>query len=140
MQLMMQGARLAYAVRKIEGDVERERAVYDKEKGLTRKMVREPGGYMVYFPRGHVLRLSEALLKQYRLDRPANIINMEGLYDPNSPLGKLLMAEDEGGRTMAFKQLEEMCIRMATVKTGPIVMPEQLAEAERPRARQTKVA
>lgn len=136
MQLMMQGARLAYVVRKIDGEVEREKAVYDKEKGLTKVTRKEPGGFMVYFPRGHALRLSEAQIKQYRLDKEPHIINMEGLYDPNSPLGKLLMADDDGNRMKAFRQLEEQCIRMACVKTGSMLMPEQHAELHTPRARQ----
>lgn len=134
MQAIMQNARLAYVVRKLDGQVERPKTVYSKDDGLKTVMRQEPAGYLVYFPRGHVLRLSEKQLKHYNLDKEPHIINMEGLYNPNSPLGRLLLSEDEGARQKSWKQLEEQCIRMATVNSGSQIMPEQ-HEAPKAKAR-----
>lgn len=120
------GTRLAYVVVKLEGKVEREVSTWSKAKGLERKLVKQDAGYLVYFPRGHVLRMrDEAQLRHYNLDGDPPIINMQGLTDPRSPMGKLFLAQDDASRTKAMDTLEQQVIALATAKTGPIVMPEQ---------------
>lgn len=130
-----QGARLAYVVVDLNetvGTVKREVITWTKKDGLKRKTVEEPAGYMVYFPRGHVVRLrNKEELRHYRVDGPAPIINLQGLNDPNSPIGRMLMSQDEGTRRGAMESMEKAVIRLATAKTGPVLMPEQLEpEAE----------
>jgi hypothetical protein len=130
-----QGARLAYVVVDLNetiGTVKREITTWTKSGGLKRKMVEEPAGYMVYFPRGHVVRLrNKEELRHYRVDGPAPIINLQGLNDPNSPIGRMLMSQDENTRRGAMESMEKAVIRLATAKTGPVLMPEQLEpEAE----------
>jgi hypothetical protein len=122
------GTRLAYVVRPLEGTVEREIVVFDKKngEGLVRKMRKVPAGNMVYFPRGHVLRLTDAQLKFYKLDRKPRMINIQGLNDPNSPIGKMINAQDEEERHGAYLDLEKSVMQLATAMTGSVLMPEQL--------------
>ena len=140
-QAAMNGARLAYVVCKLEGEVGREKIVFKETKAgkhkdgsprITHEMERvtkmEPAGYMVYFPRGHVLRFKdEKKLKQYGLDQKPKIINLQGLNDPNSPIGQLLMMQDEKGRADAYESLEKAVIQISMVASGPIQMPEQIS-------------
>lgn len=143
------GARLAYHVVALPGEIEREVVEYispkgvrrmgrdrkrgekKPETGLVRRMIKQPAGYLVYFPRGHVVRFrDEEHLAQYGLDKEPSIINMQGLHNPNSPIGKLLRAQDEGKRAEAFASMEKQVIQLATAKTGPVIMPEQTKSRE----------
>jgi len=124
---MLAGARLAYVVLPIEGELTRQRCTFDKVKGFTYEDKKEPGGYMAFFPQGHVVRLkTKEKLRQYNLDRKAPIINMAGLHDPESPLGKLMNAQDDKERSGAMKELQKMVINLATVRTGKLLLPEQV--------------
>lgn len=126
----MAGARLAYVVVALEGTVKREVTSWSKKAGLVKKLVEVPAGFMVYFPRGHALRIvDKAMLERYGLNGEPNIINMQGLHDPRSPVGKLMTAQDESVRQGAYADLEQMVIRLATAKTGPVLLPEQLERA-----------
>jgi hypothetical protein len=145
-QASMQGARLAYVVVPLEGMLKREKIEFvEKPAGknkdgsarytFTMKKVlkEEPAGFLVYFPRGHVIRVrSKEKLVQYGLDKPSKLVNLQGLADPNSPLGQLLMHQDESGRREAWSSLEQKVIQLATAKTGPIVLPEQVQGAYTP--------
>jgi hypothetical protein len=128
----MNGARLAYVVVDLSqtlGTVKREVTTWTKRDGLKRKMVEQPAGYLVYFPRGHVIRLPDKeALRHYGLDGRPPIINMQGLNDPNSPIGRMLLGQEEDARRGAMETLEKQVIRLATAKTGPVVMPEQLEQ------------
>lgn len=130
MQPVATGARLAYVVVDLSetvGTVKREVTTYTKEKGLTTKLVEEPAGYLVYFPRGHVIRLkNKEALRQYGLDGRPPIINLEGLNDPRSPIGQVLFGQDDAARRGAMESLEKQVIRLATAMTGPVILPEQL--------------
>lgn len=130
-QAMMTGTRLEYVVVPIDGTVKRVKRVLEARthkgqdgKNKTTyerrdKVMEEPGGFMVYFPRGHVLRISsQKKLKQYKLNRPAKLINLQGLNDPNSPVGKIMAAQDDDARRGAMASLEQQVIQMATAKTG----------------------
>src|SRR5262245_39209111 len=125
-----QGARLAYVVVDLHqsvGTVKRQVTTWTKADGLRTKMVEEPAGYLVYFPRGHVIRLKDKEeLRRYGLDGQPPIVNLQGLNDPNSPIGRLLMAQDENTRRGAIETMEKAVIRLATAKTGPVLMPEQI--------------
>jgi hypothetical protein len=135
------GARLAYVVRELQGMVKREKCrivLAKKGSGKMRdqyewkkELVEEPAGYMVYFPRGHVVRIpTRQLLEHYNLHMKPRIINLEGLTDPNSPLGRVMMAQDNDARAGAMIDMETMVIQMACAKTGPQLMPEQVIERE----------
>jgi hypothetical protein len=129
-----QGARLAYVVVDLSetvGTVKREVTTWTKKDGLKKKMVEEPAGFLVYFPRGHVIRLKDREeLRRYRLDGQPPIVNLQGLNDPNSPIGRMLMSQDENARRGAMETMEKQVIRLATSKTGPVLMPEQLEPVE----------
>lgn len=124
------GARLAYVVVDLAetiGTVKREVTKWTKAKGLHKEMVEEPAGFLVYFPRGHVIRFrTKEELRHYGLDGKPPIINLEGLSDPRSAIGAMLFGQDEMARRGAYESLEKQVIRLATAMTGPIVMPEQL--------------
>ena len=131
MQAVMTGARLAYVVRKLEGTVKSTRHILqtkakDKNGRATlverkEEVVEEPAGYMVYFPRGHAIRLSKEGLRQYGLDKEPQIVNLQGLQDPNSPTGKLFLSQDPKVRSAAMADLEKMVIQLATAKSGPVL-------------------
>ena len=124
------GARLAYVVVDLSetiGTVFREVCEYKKGVGVVTKKVEEPAGFLVYFPRGHVIRLkNKEELRRYGLDGRPPIINLEGLSDPRSAIGQMLFGQDDAARRGAMESLEKQVIKLATAMTGPIVMPEQL--------------
>lgn len=127
----MVGARLAFVVRELEGEVERPVSTWKKGEGVTQVMRKEPAGFIVYFPRGHILRFkTKKELAHYNLDKKPKLMNMEGLYDPNSPLGQMFTSQSEEARQEAYVNLEEQVIALATAKTGPIVLPEQMKRAQ----------
>lgn len=121
------GARLSYVVIPLEDDLEREVTVWTKETGLTKQMRSEPAGYLVFFPRGHVMRIrTEAELAHYGLDKDPKFMDMKGLYDPNTAVGKLFSSQDEDERAASYRQLEAHVIQLATAKSGRgSIMPEQ---------------
>jgi len=129
----MNGARLAYVVVDLSetvGTVKREVTMWTKRDGLKKKTVEQPAGFLVYFPRGHVIRLPDKeSLRHYGLDGRPPIVNLQGLNDPNSPIGRMLFGQEEDARRGAMDSLEKQVIRLATAKTGPVLLPEQL-EAE----------
>lgn len=114
---ILRGSRLAYVVVEIEGTVQRPKAVWTKKDGIKHKMVEEPAGYMVYFPRGHCIRIKDKKrLKHYKLHKEPTIIQLEGLNDPNSPLGKMFMSQDQTLRAASYKQLEQMVIDLCNAR------------------------
>lgn len=123
-------ARLSFVVVELEGEVEREVTTYTKGKGLEKVMVKEPAGYLVYFPKGHVLRMHKDQLKQFGLDQKPSFSDMSDMLDPNSPMGQLFFNQSENERAVAFEQLEDQVIALATVKSGKILMPEMIKQAE----------
>lgn len=127
---MMTGSRLAYVVVELEGTVMRKQfTLVGKEIGKGKNVrlihsreehwVEEPAGYMVYFPRGHAIRIRDkAELRHYKLDGSPPIVDLNGLQDPNSPVGKLLAAQDDKGRAEAMKSMEEKVIQLVTRRVG----------------------
>jgi hypothetical protein len=122
----MPGGRLSFVAVELEGTLKRETCKYIKGKGLVRKEESVPAGYLVYFPRGHVLRLNEEQMKHYGLHRKPRIINMAGLHDPDSPIGKMMAAQNDAERAGAYKNLEQAVMQLAIAKSGPIIMPEMV--------------
>ncbi len=134
-QAFMNGTRLAYVVVPMDGAVKRKINTWTKKAGLGEKYVDQPAGFLVYFPRGHVLRIKDqAQLKHYRLDKAPRIVNLEGLSDPNSPLGRLMLSQDENARRGAMEDMQTAVMKLAQSKSGKIELirdPEtELTEAE----------
>ena len=122
-QGIMQGSRLAYVVEKIEGEVERSKAIFVKDKGIKFRMMKEPAGYMVYFPRGHCIRVkSLKMLKHYKLNKEPKIIELQGLQDPNSPLGKMFLSQDPEVRKASYQELQQMVKNLCSV-SGNMEIP-----------------
>lgn len=123
-QVSMTGARLSYVVVEQEGTVRRHVHKWKKGGlGISVIDVEEPAGFLVYFPRGHVIRIKDKKeLHHYKLDREPQIVNMQGLSDRNSPLGKLMFAQDESVRRTAMYDLEKQVIALAEVKSGKIII------------------
>lgn len=127
MTQMMPGSRLSHVVVPLDGTLVRTVTVWNKKEGLIQKDKVVPGGFIVYFPRGHVLRVkNEKQLKHYGLDKKPRLISMAGLADPDSPLGKMMMAQDDAARQGAYQELEQAVMHMAIAKSGPTIMPEQI--------------
>lgn len=119
-QAVLKGARLAFVVQPIEGVVKREKMRRTKQGTWEKYMVEEPAGFMVYFPRGHAVRIkNERMLRHYGLDKKPRIIEMRGLENPNTPLGKLFLSQDKDEREKAWEELETQVIRLSEVKAGP---------------------
>lgn len=130
---ILNGSRLAYVVVKQEGAVKREKHYWSKD-GIKKKLVDEDAGYLVYFPRGHAIRIrSLAMLRHYRLHLEPKIIQLEGLNDPNSPLGKMFLSQDPLLRQASYRQLEQMVIDLAQsrgrIEVSDFVPPDPDAEA-----------
>jgi hypothetical protein len=128
MQGVLNGSRLAYVVVKQEGAVKREKHFWSKD-GIKKKLVDEDAGYLVYFPRGHAIRVkSLAMLKHYQLHKEPKIIQLEGLNDPNSPLGKMFLSQDPHLRMASYRELEQMVIDLAQargkIEVGDYVAPD----------------
>lgn len=147
LQVMMTGTRLEYVVVPLEGEVTRVKRLMIAQKvgktskgedrivhTMTPKAVKEPAGFMVYFPRGHALRMRDLNeLKRYKLNKQPKLINLQGLSDPNSPLGQLMMAQDDVARKGAMTSLEKQVIALvqANVRGGGdlLLRTEQIEEA-----------
>jgi hypothetical protein len=113
---ILNGSRLAYVVVKQEGAVKREKHYWTKD-GIKKKLVDEDAGYLVYFPRGHAIRVrSLAMLRHYQLHKEPKIIELQGLNDPNSPLGKMFMSQDPHLRMASYRELEQMVINLAEAR------------------------
>lgn len=123
------GARLQYVVVDLEKfypeGLKRMKTKWSKATGLEQYEEVEPAGYLIYCPRGHAIRLkNDKQLKQYNLDRQPRIVNMQGLLDPNSDVGKLMFAQDQESRENSMNILRGHVIKLATYKSGPNIMPE----------------
>ena len=131
---ILNGSRLAYVVVKQEGSVKREKHYWTKD-GIRKKLVDEDAGYLVYFPRGHAIRVkSLALLRHYQLHKEPKIIELNGLNDPNSPLGKMFLSQDPHLRMASYRELEQMVINLAEARGKVEVtdyVPRDLDEDER---------
>lgn len=126
--IQMSGTRLAYVVVPQEGEVTRMYTIWDrKQKKIVRQPMTEPAGFLVYFPRGHVIRCKDLrTLRHYKIDPDnAPIISMEGLADPRTPLGKLMLAQDADSRIKAMDELKEQVIRMTKAVGGDVTVTEE---------------
>lgn len=113
---VLKGSRLAFVVVKQEGNVKREKCYWNKD-GIKKKLVDEDAGYLVYFPRGHAIRVKNlSRLRHYQLHKEPPIIQLDGLNDPNSPLGKMFMSQDPMLRMASYRELEQMVIDLASAK------------------------
>lgn len=125
---MMPSARLAYVVRRLEGTVVRKKHKWVPNKSgkggeLVAHDVEVPAGFMVYFPKGHAIRLTEKQLKDRGFAEPrGGFVSMEGLTTKDP----MMVVEDRMMMQMEMRKLENMTIRLAIRRTGPLLMPEQL--------------
>lgn len=118
---ILKGTRLAYVVVEIEGSVKRAVHSITKKDGIKEKMQEQPAGFLVYFPRGHVMRVKDrAGLRAYGLDKEPDLLEMHGLQDPKNPIGKLFLSQEQGARARAWDELEQQVIQLATAKAGPV--------------------
>jgi hypothetical protein len=123
---ILKGSRLAYVVVKQDGAIKREKHYWSKD-GIKKKLVDEDAGYLVYFPRGHAIRVkSLAMLRHYQLHKEPRIIQLEGLNDPNSPLGKMFLSQDPHLRMASYRELEQMVINLAEAR-GKIEVTDYVA-------------
>jgi len=123
---ILKGSRLAYVVVKQDGSIKREKHYWSKD-GIKKKLVEEDAGYLVYFPRGHAIRVkSLAMLRHYQLHKEPRIIQLEGLNDPNSPLGKMFLSQDPHLRMASYRELEQMVINLAEAR-GKIEVTDYVA-------------
>lgn len=122
----MQGARLSFVVRPMKGKVKREICSYSKDAGGITKTVKEiPAGFIVFFPMGHAIHVKdEQILKELGFDKKPQILDMDGIHDPNSPLGQLMTEQNEEKRTGAYQDMEKQVIDLVTRKCGPIILGE----------------
>lgn len=146
----MNGERLAYVVVPIAGEVKR--TVYTMEpkykRGkkagrneeiigyeMTPKEVVLPGGYLVFHPMGHTIRVrNDEELRRLGYDEPPEVIDMDPMVTAQSLLGKVLHAQSDDQRTGAFDNLADQVIAMARRVSGPIrvhglIEPAMEAEA-----------
>lgn len=85
----------AFEVEKQEGTVLRtqRRYVLDKELSTPEKkrykmvdeQVEEPAGYLVFFPKGHAVHVSEVELKRLGFDRNPRLVHMETGEEMEAP-------------------------------------------------------
>lgn len=130
----MSGTRLSFVAVPLEGTVKRYIQQFKKGGvGIVQKLVEQPAGWLVYFPRGHVIRVrNKEELRRYRLHKEPRIVNLEGLQDRNSPIGKLMFAQDEATRRGAMQNLEDQVIRLAEAKSGKVVLCRDASELTNP--------
>lgn len=137
-QAVLKGTRLEFVIVELEGTVKRKQfQMVPMGKARDGKVLRhdrkeveveQPAGFMVYFPRGHCVRLRDKKdLMRYRLDREAQIISLEGLYDPNSPIGRLISSQDDNARGRAFASLESKVINSVTANGRREVLVKEAA-------------
>lgn len=138
-QGVLKGTRLEFVIVPLEGTVKRKRFTLVPSKQLKRDgtpvrherketIVEQPAGYMVYFPRGHCVRLkNKEELARYKLDRDASIISIDGLFDPNSPIGRLITSQDDKARGKAFLSLESKVINAVTANGRRDVLNREAA-------------
>lgn len=131
LNLAAHGGRFKYIVIPIKGKVKRVQYGFEtKEVGkdergnprfqhtMVKNIVEQPGGYMVYCPMGHVVRLTERQLRRYKLNRPPGLADMRGRYG-DTPAGKTFGEQAEAiNRDGMVKNLELMTVHLATRKTG----------------------
>lgn len=126
--IQMSGTRLAYVVVPQEGVVTRQYTIWDKkQKKIVREAREEPAGYLVYMPRGHVIRIRDLkTLRHYKIDPDnAPLINLEGLADPRTPLGKLMLSQDADSRIKAMDELKMQVIRMTESVAGKVTVTDE---------------
>jgi hypothetical protein len=102
----------AYKVEKLEGKVVTQKVIYDKkakEKGqvpIQYIHAKEDAGYLVTFPNGHSIRLSEKKLKAHGFDRDPLHIDMQSgevVHD----LSKIAQQRNKGAPLVNFAPDDE---------------------------------
>lgn len=78
-------------------------------KGFAKTEVKEPFGFMVYFPQGHSIRCSEKELVKYGFHRQAELVDMETgeRHTPQAQQSLKDLVEGRARRTVAIN-LDEL--------------------------------
>lgn len=133
MSMKMAGTRLEFVAVKLDGTLKRDVIVPTVKGKMTtfKRVAKEvPAGWIIYFPKGHAIRIKDREhLEHYNLNRKPKFINLQGLHDPQSPMGRMMSAQDEAGRSAAYHELEQFVMQLAIARSGPMIMPEQVAKA-----------
>lgn len=77
--MLNQNVRPAYEVHPFHGTTTKMKCTFNKEtRAIEYNEVETEGGFMVYFPKGHSIRLEdEAALKAHGFDLPAAMVDLE---------------------------------------------------------------
>lgn len=110
----LQGPRLPYVVRKLEGTVKVTKYRYNRRLGRIESYEdTEEGGFLVMFPRGHYLRVRrpEDLVRYQLSRRPKPIAADGGAMHPSQ----------QPDRT--FENMEADVADMVRARSGPVAIP-----------------
>lgn len=112
--IQLQGPRLPYVVRKLNGTVPVTKRKYNKRTGKVESFEeKEDAGYIVFYPRGHYLRIRNLdALKFYGLDKKPRPIAADGMQ-----LHPTMRIED------AYENLEADVVEAVRSAVGQITIP-----------------
>jgi len=110
----LEGPRLPYVVRKLEGKVKVTKYTYDRKLGrISPYEAEEDAGYLVMFPAGHYLRIRNAEdLARYRLNKKPRPMAADGmaLHPSQSP-------------AQSYENMEADVANYVKAVAGPIAVP-----------------
>ena len=127
----IQGPRLSFVLRKLEGTVQRTkyapppskdaREADPKLRSMTENTeieVEEDAGYMLFLPSGHAYRLThEEVLRRGYLREP-ELIGFEQANSQDTPMGRYKLARTEAGKAKAWAEMEMQVISACVGKSG----------------------
>lgn len=123
---VMQGARLSFVTRKIEGPVTQFKTKWDaKLKKLTTEPVVVKDAYMIYLPTGNSYRLTHKQMMERGFDKQPTIMNMERVNKPDTAAGRFKFAINDESRQAAWRELEEEVIRLCRRRQGHLEHSEE---------------
>lgn len=115
----MQGARLEYVCRKIQGTVAKQTVKWDaKAKKLVRVTKEVGDAYMLYLPTGHSYRLTATEVVTKGFDRQPNILNFERVNDTKTAAGRFKHAVNQETKEAAWRELEDEVVKLCIRKHG----------------------
>jgi len=120
----LEGPRLPYVVRKLEGTVKVTKYSYDRKLGrIVPHEDAEDAGYLVMFPAGHYLRIRTADdLARYRLNKKPRPMAADGmaLHPTQSP-------------SQSYQNMEADVANYVKAVSGPITIPNFDGKIELPK-------
>jgi len=123
---VMQGARLTYVLRKVDGPVTQLKRKWDaKLKHIVTDTVAVKDAYMLYLPTGHSYRLTHKQVIEKGFDKQPSIMNFERVNNAETNAGKFKFAINDEARQEAWRALEDEVIRLCRRKQGPAEHSEE---------------